>query len=554
MTRNYTPAMSTLICTPILVHDEAAALRDALAAKDSGADLVEFRIDEYFPGTGDDQEQEAILRLVAESPLPCIVTCRPAAGGEGGTYEGDESARIALFERLAMSLGAGERPPRYLDVELASYSDPAVRQRLLAAMDHPERTGDLRTSLILSSHDFEGRPADLTRRILRMHHRPEAGILKIAFRARSLRDNLELFDLLAQRDRPMIALGMGEFGLMSRVLAPKFGGFLTFASLRPTTTTAPGQPTVRDLLNLYRFRSIGPATAVYGVVGYPIGHSISPRVHNAGFESIGHDGVYLPLPIIEGYESFKATVGELLDYPNLNLRGLSVTIPHKENLVRLAGESGWALDPVAAAVGAANTLAVDRDASGQITGVRVLNTDVPALVDSLKQELGDLKGQSAAVVGAGGVGRAAAYGLAAAGARVTVYNRSFDRAKQAAKALAEFGSIVAADLAVLPASRHDAYINCTPLGMAGGPGPDISAIPTGTLGSLSPGAVVLDTVYNPEDTPLLLAARKAGLRAAGGVSMFVRQAAAQFSVWTGTPAPSGLFAQVAREALQDPAG
>lgn len=542
--------MTTLICIPIMVHDPEAALRDAAAAKAAGADLVELRIDEFF--AGEEHQAAAVEGLVADSPLPCIVTCRVAA--EGGHYEGHEEARVGLFERLAMAVGPGAHPPRYLDIEQAKLS-PAALKRLMLAMEHPEQERDLAASLIVSSHDFAGRPADLTRRILGMRRQP-ASVLKVAFRARSIRDNLELFDLLLERDRPTIALGMGEFGLMSRVLAPKFGGFLTFASLRPSSATAPGQPTIGELLDLYRFRSIGPATAVYGVVGYPVGHSISPQVHNAGFGAIGHDGVYLPMPIIEGYESFKATLGELLDHPRLNLRGLSVTIPHKENLVRLARESGWEIDPVAAAVGAGNTLVAERHSDGRVSRCRVLNTDVPALVDSLRELTGDLAGKRVAVVGAGGVGRAAAYGLAAAGAQVTVYNRTPERGRTLAESLAGVsgpGTIAAADPGLLAAARPDAYINCTPMGMAGaGLGP--AAIPEEILSNSAPGAVVLDTVYNPEDTALVLAARKAGLRAAGGVSMFVRQAAAQFSAWTGVPPPTGLFERTAREALRGPAG
>src|SRR5690606_19726454 len=134
--------------------------------------------------------------------------------------------------------------------------------------------------------------------LLKMHQERAPRVLKIAYRARSLRDNIDLFELLASRDRPTIALGMGEFGLMSRVLAGKFGGFLTFAGVRARGATAPGQQSLRELLDLYRFRSIGPQTRVYGVIGYPVAQSLSPSIHNAGFEALGHDGVYLPLPIV----------------------------------------------------------------------------------------------------------------------------------------------------------------------------------------------------------------------------------------------------------------
>ncbi len=546
----------TLLCVPILTHDADAALRDAALAKSAGADLVEFRIDEMFSGSGDEAEERAILRLVAESPLPCIVTCRPT--WEGGQYDGDDAARIALLERLGTAFGQGEHPPRFIDIELATFERSAnLRQKVKLAVDHPEQVRDLKTSLILSAHDFAGRPADLSRRILKMRAEPAAAVHKIAYRARSLRDNLELFDLLAARDRPTIALGMGEFGLMSRILAPKFGGFLTFASLRDSAVTAPGQPRIAELIDLYRFRSIGPATRVYGIVGWPVGHSLSPQVHNAGFAAGGIDAVYLPLPIASGdggsdasYESLKATVGELIDHPRLDLRGCSVTIPHKQGVLRLARESGWEVEPLAAAIGAANTLTIERGAGGKPSRVRVSNTDAPAARDSLAAAMGDLQGKRVAIVGAGGVARAVAAGLAEAGASVVVASRRTERAAtlvaEVGRAGGAVGRLEVSELADLPARRCEAVVNCTPVGMAGGSASAETPIPVGSLENWS---FVMDTVYSPLETPLLRAARAAGCATVDGLGMFVRQAEAQFLGWTGRGPPPGLFDRVARQAL-----
>lgn len=560
------------MCVPITVHEADSALRLAQRAKDLGADLVEFRLDEFFTGQaadesgdgggGDTREVREIVRLISTSPLPCIATCRPVS--EGGAYDGPEDARIALFERLGTAFGrleSGEQehPPRYLDVEYATYARSAnIRQKIHLAIEHPEQLRALQTSLILSTHDFAGRPRDLTRRLLAMRQTP-AKVLKVAYLARSLRDNLELFDLLAQRDRPMIALAMGEFGLMSRILAPKFGGFLTFASIAPTETTAPGQPTIDDLLHLYRFRAIRPSTAVYGVVAYPVAHSLSPHIHNAAFEAMGIDAVYLPLPIPGGpadpgasssggtwYEPLKATLLDLVHYAPLHLAGLSVTIPHKENLVRLALEQGWDLDEVSRAIGAANTVKIERDAAGMPARIAVSNTDAPALVGAIRDTVGDLAGLDVAVYGAGGAGKAAAYGLARAGACVTVYNRDPSRAAALASSLAGLGlEVRAADAASFPASAHAIAINATPVGMNGGPNPDSSPFDPATL---PVSACVAETVYAPVRTPLLRAAEKAGLRTIDGVSMFVRQAALQFTNWTGRPAPAALFERIVREA------
>lgn len=585
-------APPTLLCVPIAVHDAETALADAREARLHGADLVEYRIDQFFTGqvsTGPESaakggaswEEREILRMVAESPLPCIVTCRPAEGEEGGYYEGPEEARIALLERLATAFGPGEKPPRYIDVELCAYlRSPAVRQRLNLALHHPERLGDLRTSLILSVHDFLGRPRDLTRKVLRMQEAAEAAeaaVCKVAYRCRSVRDNLELLDLPREMGRPTIALGIGEYGLMSRVLAPKFGGFLTFAALRAGGETAPGQPTIRELLCTYHFRSIRESTAVYGLIGWPVAHSLSPLVHNAGFHTTGIDAVYVPLPVPPGYEHFKATVLSLIDHRGLDFRGCSVTTPHKENLLRLAEElrrvpgagavgtppHEWEIDASAAACGAANTLVIERE-EGTNAPVRavVMNTDGAAAAACLAASLGDLAAKRVAIVGAGGAARAIASALLMADATVVVYNRTRERAEGMVEDLRRrmpqrqfgLGRIGAGAMTDLARSCCDAYVNCTPVGMASGPDPEGAAIPVTELADCGAETVVMDTVYNPVVTPLLRLADAAGLRTIDGLAMFIRQAAGQFEAWTGKGAPLGLFELIAREAVARPVG
>lgn len=563
--------MPSLVCVPITVQEIHRALEDAGHARALGADLVEFRVDEWFSGSVgpagdlDAEEVRGILRLCAESPLPCIVTCRSAS--EGGAYDGDDMARVSLYERLGTAgSGAsqrGEHPPRYLDIEAAAYTRSAnLKQKVNLAVDHPAQERDVRTGLILSMHDFQGRPGDLLRRVAAMQDEPAASVVKFAITARSIRDNLELFDLLADAGKPTIALAMGRFGLMSRVLAPKFGGFLTFASLRPAAATAPGQPTVRDLLDLYRFRSISRSTRVYGVVGWPVEHSMSPAVHNAGFEGTseggGFDGVYLPLPVPPEYEHFKATLSALLDHPRLDFSGCSVTLPHKQHLLRFAderaagGEEPWSVDQLGRLAGAANTLVVERGPGGRVRRCRVLNTDATAAADVLAGALGELAGRSVAIVGAGGVARAIVAGLAVRGVEVVVHNRTLETARTLAAeigARAPGSKVTAAALDAVASRRFDAYVNATPIGMGGGPAPAESPLPIEAIARVSPGGVVFDTVYTPVRTPMLEAAARAGLRPIDGVGMFVRQACDQFGAWTGKPAPAALFEKIVRERL-----
>lgn len=549
----------TRVCVPITVESIEggpapvdAALADASAARLAGADLVEYRLDSMF--TGDEPgEIGAAVRLAAETPLPCIMTCRPT--WEGGEYDGEDTARIALFERL----GTAERPPAYIDVELAAYTRSAnLRQKVNLAVDHPKQERQVATRLILSTHDFEGRPADLTRRLAVAYAEPAVSVVKVAFRARSLRDNLELFEILRGAPKPTIALGMGEFGLLSRVLAPKFGGFLTFASLRSETTTAPGQPTIAELLGLYRFASIGRGTKVYGIAGWPVGHSLSPAVHNAGFEAIGHDGVYVPMPIVAGedpelaYASFRATVGVLLesgrlDDASLDLAGLSVTLPHKQSLVRMAGDEGWQVE--VAEGSAANTL-VRHDGA-----MSVHDTDAPAVAALIEAAASGLAGCRVCIAGTGGVARSIASRLVASGATVALLSRDRERAEALAAALSRAsqggGEAVVAEDATGESAA--VYVNCSPVGMEGGPVPEGMAFPVDQMDSIDPRTVFFDTVYRPRQTPMLRAAEARGCRTIDGAAMFVAQAEAQFALWTGSRPPVGLFARIVDESLSSEA-
>ncbi|MBX9737123.1 MAG: type I 3-dehydroquinate dehydratase [Phycisphaerales bacterium] len=589
----------TLLCVPILFDDPAQAIASAREARDRGADVVEYRIDAFFTGDAATlaEQTATVMSLVSASPLPCIVTCRPVL--EGGQYDGPDDARIALLEHLGASSvprsgtdpaaqgAAGDEdssdrtpssPPAYFDVELATYARSAnIKQKINLAVDHPSQLRDVSSGLILSVHDFHTRPPDLIRRIEQMYAEPAARIVKVAYRARSLRDNLELLDILAEvRQRasvlgkPMIALAMGPFGLMSRVLAPKFDAFLTFASLRRNSATAPGQPVINELLDLYRFRSISSTTRVYGVIGYPVEHSLSPLVHNAGFEAMQIDSVYLPLPIPPEYEHFKATLPELIDHVHLDFHGCSVTMPHKENLVRLArelrdeGDSRWKIDPLVERCGAANTLTIDRDPRGNATALTLSNTDASAVWSLLAAVIsgGEPAARSAAdapvapvcILGVGGTARAIASVLLEHGRPVVLLNRTHETAERVASELratapvgASISAIRALDLAEV---QPCAVINCTPVGMGLGPAPDASPLRESDVGVLPPSCVIVECVYAPLDTPLLRLARARSLRTIDGASMFVRQASDQFERWTGQHAPSQLFDRVVRETLQ----
>ena len=444
-----------------------------------------------------------MARLLANRPCPVIVTHRPVR--EGGRFDGPEEERIALLQR-AIDLGAD-----YVDVELDSIS--RIR-----------RNG--RTQVIVSHHDFQRVPANLEE----IHARivsTGADIAKIACMATDIRDTLRLFALLRESAHPTIALAMGEAGLISRVLGRKFGNVLTFAPLEADKASAPGQVALGDLRGMYRYAAIGRSTAIYGVVANPVAHSMSPAILNAAFQAAGVDAVYVPFKVegdvCEFVQAFRA----------LDVQGYSVTIPHKQAILAAMDE----LDPTVAKVGALNTV-VNRE--GRLYGT---NTDIPGALDALEEAMGGagtLKGKRVLLLGAGGAGRALAFGLVLRGASLTVANRTHAKAI----ALAEEVGCEVCPLEAMANCSPEVLLNTTSVGLH--PNVDATPVPEGVL---RPGMVVFDGVYNPPETRLLREAKAAGCKVVSGLRWFVNQAALQFELWTGRPAPRDVIEQVLRERL-----
>jgi 3-dehydroquinate dehydratase/shikimate dehydrogenase len=315
-----------------------------------------------------------------------------------------------------------------------------------------------------------------------------------------------------------------------------WGGFLAFARLPGQAGSAPGQPLVEDLLDLYRLRAQKPSTAIYAVIGNPIAHSLSPLIHNAAFRNCGLDAVYVPIRV-EDAPAFWRACGAWI-------AGLSITIPHKHALQ----DQMAVVEPEARVIGAMNTI-WRRD--GVITGA---NTDAPAITDCLVTTLAqgglaggahDLRGKRVLVLGAGGAGRAAAFACRARGATVAVTNRTFARAEELA---ADCGCLALTDDQAA-AWTYDCLVNGTAVGMRN---------PDGTVPDETPwpaerhrrGTVVFDTVYTPLRTRLLREAEAAGATTIRGADMFIAQAAGQFSRWTGVDAPTALMTDLVLKRLQ----
>jgi len=499
------PSQTRLIC-PLTSSTVAQMRADMLQAAHEGADAVECRLD-YLVTPPDDEE---LALLLSGAPVEVIVTCRPRR--EGGHFQGPEYRRLDIL-RHAAALGA-----TFIDVE----ADTPAEARPDGAV-------------ILSRHDFTGRPGDLEELARALDASGDA-VNKLAFMSAGPADALAALDLIRSCAKPTLALAMGEAGMASRILARKFGAFGTFASLRAGAESAPGQPSMSRLKQLYRWDRIDGETVVCGVIGCPVAHSMSPAIHNAAFEAVGFNGVYVPLRIEPGRENFERFMDALLARPWTDWRGLSVTLPHKENALAYVGAGNC--DELAGRIGAINTITIDP--GGRLRG---MNTDYAAAIDAVCSQMRisreELSGKSVAVLGAGGVSRAIVAALVEYGADVSIYNRTVTRAAK----LAEEFSCRAGPLADAADAEAEIVINCTSVGMH----PDTDACP---LERVPPSVkVVFDTIYNPVETLLLRRAAEAGCRRITGVEMFVNQAVGQFEAWTNLTAPRDVMRKVVLEHL-----
>ena len=274
-----------------------------------------------------------------------------------------------------------------------------------------------------------------------------------------------------------------------------------------------------------------------GIIGHPIGHSISPLFQQAALDAIGFDGAYQPWDVTpDGVGEFVAGLrapGTL---------GINVTVPHKEAVIPFLDE----VDDWASTAGAVNTI-VNRE--GRLTGH---NTDGIGFLRALREGAGfDPRGRDVLVLGAGGSARGVVYALARAGAaRLAIANRTLERAERLAQISADSGvASEAVALSDAPAAAADValIVNCTSMGMVHGP--DETGTPL-SAADIPATALVNDLVYNPLETPLLREAAKAGAATLGGIQMLVYQGAASFEMWTGQDAPVAIMLEAATNAMR----
>ncbi len=452
---------------------------------EQGVELVELRLDFI-------RRPVNLKRLLNDRPCQVVATCRrPADGGKWMLTEDDRRTLL----RTAIADQAD-----YVDLEWD------------VAGEIP-RYG--KTKRIVSYHNFDETPEhieDIHEKLCGL----DPDIVKIATMANNPLDNMRVLRLSRDSDVPTVAFCMGEMGLPSRVLCGRFGAPMTYATFHEDRQMAPGQLSYKQMVELYDYDRINSETTVLGVIADPIGHSLSPVVHNAGIRKAGLNMIYLPFRVPAEYlDEFIETC------PELGVRGLSVTIPHKQTVLKCLN----VLDDNVAGVKAANTVVFKgTDALGY-------NTDCSAALESLRSAMTahspdeqPFAGKRVLILGAGGVARAIASTLQRAEANVFVCSRDFRKAEDLATEI---------DCKVVdwPARQNfDSHylINCTPVGMH----PNLDETPF-VADWFTKQTVVFDTIYNPEQTLFIKQAREAGCLTITGVDMFVRQAADQFKLFTG---------------------
>jgi 3-dehydroquinate dehydratase / shikimate dehydrogenase len=503
---NYLPRLPgrlPKLCVAVIGSDAADLMVKAESlAKGNG--FLELRLD-YLSQPA--LALPKIKRFTQYNPqVMLIATCRRAANG--GKFKGSAASQLEILSKAA---AAG---CQLVDIELES-AQAAKRDQLPRLRS--------RTAVILSHHDFRA-TKKLEETLAKMVAFP-ADFSKIVGTATTLYDNVALMKFLEKQSgkHSLIGMCMGEQGIISRVLGVRAGSAFTFASASNAEKTAPGQVTAQELLSTYRIEHVDAATRVYGVVGDPVAHSLSPAIMNAAMRRENVNGVYLALHA----KALKDLLACVRDIP---IHGLSITMPYKESILPHLDNT----DTHTTKIGACNTVVRAQD--GKLYG---FNTDTAGVVRPLERRLA-LDHAKILVLGAGGAARAAVFGLKERGAEVYILNRSAAPAQK----LAHQARARILKRPDLKKQAFDVIINATPVGMGNTRESPLNEDEISAR-------FVFDMVYDPSETKLIQLAKARGAEVIPGIEMFVHQAARQFEIWTGKPAPWDEMLRVVQLALQE---
>jgi len=504
----------TRLCVPLNEKTLSELTAATIKAADT-ADLIELRVDGLLPQELP-QFSAKLENLINGISRPVILTFRSSE--EGGYRPLTKTQRREFWYEYVKSNAA------LFDIEM----DLVAELTNSEGNDQPDWS-----RVICSRHYFDESPKSLEDVYEQMAFTP-ARILKLAVKANDIVDCLDIFKLLerAGRDkRDLIAIAMGSAGVITRILGPSRGSFLTYGAAAVEGGTAPGQMLASELRSVYRIDKIDSDTAVTGLVGLPVMHSVSPHMHNAAFQASGLNGVYLPLEVHDLAGFFKRMVVPRSREFDWNLCGLSITAPHKVEVMKFLD---W-IDPIAEEIGAVNTVILQNE---RLLGY---NTDAEGLIEPLIQRIGSLSGVRAAVIGSGGAASAAVFALQQHNVDVRLYARDPQKAETVSRRF----NISCESLDNESFAGNEIVINATPLGSIGENENETSASAKQLRGS----RLVYDLVYNPIDTRFMREGREAGCDVLGGLEMLVAQARHQFKLMTNNDISSKLMYAAGLSAL-----
>ncbi len=474
-------------------------------------ELVELRLDCLHK-----DEWDIWRKIAGQTNRPLIVTLRP--DHEGG--KGD----LAREDRIRFWTSIGEVNGEVMfDLELEVLNEAQAKNANLNS-----------SRIICSQHQLEGEVAHLERKYERLSD-TSAAILKIAVHAHDANDCLPVFKLIDRarsEGREIIAIAMGPAGIMTRILGPSRGSYLTFGALDDDSATAPGQLTARELREVYRVDRIDRETRIMGLIGCPVSHSRSPQIHNAAFAESNQNAVFIPFEVRDLDAFMRRMVREESREIDWNVRGFSVTAPHKTGVIKYLDS----LDPAAKAIGAVNTVVVGDG------GLRGYNTDAAAFLKPLSARIESLEQLRFAIIGAGGAARAVTWKLKDAGASVSLFARNLPKAKL----IGDDFCVASHDLSSANFAEFDVVVNATPLGTRGALEDETPV----TADQLRGVRLAYDLVYNPLETRFMSEAKAAGCERVGGLEMLIAQAAEQFKLWTGATPNLATMRNAAAKALE----
>jgi 3-dehydroquinate dehydratase / shikimate dehydrogenase len=429
-----------------------------------------------------------------------------------GAFTGRQSERV---ERL---IGASHR---YDLIELEAATD--LRPEILAEVPPNKR--------VISWYGHARDEAELIRQFEHISS-TQSGFYKMVVEAKRVEDTLTPLLLLRSLARPdIVAFASGKNGFWSRLLAPHFGARLIFGSAGQGWT-AEGDPSVFKLVEDYGLPYLSPVDEIYGIVGNPVNHSLSPRIHNAAYRALRHRALFMPFQVGSFGDFWREVVTSgKLALLGLTIKGLTVSSPYKEAALREAG----AISPMSRQIGATNVFVRDNGHWKADT------TDPEGVILALRNRGIPLVGKTAAVIGCGGAGRAVAAALSEEGADVTLVNRSLERGHLAAQLL----GLPFIPLTSFTARGFSLLINATPVGR------DDAQMPF-ELEGLNKDAIIIDLVYGSAPTPLVASALAGGLAAIDGHEVLLIQVLHQFRKMTGREMPPDI-ARTALGLISDPA-